>query len=220
MSIDKFNKDIIKCVKCKSLIEYRNSREVPEIYKNCNYWNKPLTGYGNINGKLMIVGLAPAFNGGNRTGRVFTGDKSADFLVSALYDIGFANIPTSTKKDDGLIYHDIYLTEAVRCAPPDNKPSKEEIHNCEPYLFTEIEMMHNIKAILVLGKLAYDSVINYFKSKNISTSGMKFIHGKFYDINGIRLYCSYHPSPRNVNTGRLTSNKFRELLENIKNYIY
>ncbi len=219
MNINSLNNIILKCEKCERLVNYRNNKEIPLKYKNCKYWNKPISGYGDINGNLLVIGLAPAFNGGNRTGRIFTGDKSSDFLVSSLYEAGFANIPTSENKNDGLKYNNMYITLGVRCAPPDNIPLKSEINNCSNYLYDEIDLMKNLKAILCLGKLAFDSAISYFKYKKIDTKNLKFINKKYYDINNIRLYSSYHPSPRNVNTKLLKKDDFIELLKSINEYI-
>jgi uracil-DNA glycosylase family 4 len=218
MNTDELNKKIIACRKCPRLIEYRNKREIPARYINEKYWDKPVTGYGDIDSKILAVGLAPAFNGGNRTGRIFTGDKSSDFLISSMYRAGLANIPTSQNINDGLKYNNMYITLALKCAPPDNKPLKCELENCSTYIENEIDLMHNLRSILCLGKISFDSVIKYFRSKNIKTAGIKFVHGKHYDISGIRLYCSYHPSPRNVNTGLLKKDDFISLLKEIKAY--
>ena len=158
------------------------------------------------------MGLAPAFNGDNRTGRIFTGDKSSDFLISSMYEVGLTNIPTSERTGDGLEYNDMYITLALRCAPPDNKPLKSELENCRGFIENEIRLMKNLKAILSLGKIAFDSVINDFKSRGIRISGIRFSHGTHYDISGIRVYCSYHPSPRNVNTGLLKKEDFISLI--------
>ncbi len=219
MNMDRLDHDILKCKKCERLVNYRNNREVPLKFKNCKYWNKPVLGYGDINGNLLVIGMAPAFNGGNRTGRIFTGDKSSDFLISSLYEAGFTNIPTSENRNDGLKYNNMYITLAVRCAPPDNIPLKSEIANCSSYLHNEIDSMKNLKAVLCLGKLAFDSALSYLKIKKINTKKLKFINGKYYEINNIRLYSSYHPSPRNVNTKLLKKNDFINLLRSIDNYV-
>ncbi|MEM0139560.1 MAG: uracil-DNA glycosylase [Ferroplasma sp.] len=219
MNIENINKKVIGCRKCTELIEYRNSRPVPPLFKNCTYWNRPVAGYGDIHGNLLVIGLAPAFNGGNRTGRIFTGDKSSDFLISSLYSAGFTNIPSSREINDGLEYRNMYITLALRCAPPGNMPSRDELNKCYPYLEDEINSMENLRAILVLGKIAFDSALKYFRNKNIKLKGIKFHHGAFYDIENIRLFCSYHPSPRNVNTGILNAEKLTALLNEIKNFI-
>jgi len=219
MNIEKLNCEIISCRKCTRLVEYRSSRSPRAGFAGEIYWNKPITGYGSIAGRVLIVGLAPAFDGGNRTGRIFTGDKSSDFLISSLYAAGLANMPTSERKDDGLEYIDTYITLALKCAPPDNKPAKEELNHCSGFFEKEIEQMENLKAILCLGKIAFDSTLKFFRAHQINTRGIKFIHGKYYNIGGVRLYCSYHPSPRNVNTGLLRKEEFISLLKKIRNFV-
>ena len=218
MNSHELNKYIIDCRKCERLVNYRNTREIPARYSVEEYWNKPITGYGDINGKILVIGLAPAFNGGNRTGRIFTGDRSSEFLISSLYEAGLTNIPTSENRNDGLEYNNMYITLALKCAPPDNKPLNQELRNCSGFMYQEIDQMKNVKAIVCLGKIAFDSVISYFKTKGINTKNMKFTHKKYYDISGIRLYGSYHPSPRNVNTGLLTKNDFISLFRSVKQY--
>ncbi len=211
--------NIINCKKCERLIKYRNSRSIPSRYSSWTYWNRPVPGYGDINGRLLIIGLAPAFSGGNRTGRIFTGDKSSDFLISSLYEAGFTNIPISENKDDGLIYYNMYITLALKCAPPDNVPLKEELENCSPFFRQEINGMSNLKAILVLGKIAFDSFISYLDNADIKHGKFKFGNKTFYELGDKRLYCSYHPSPRNVNTGILKKADFTDFLKEIKKYI-
>lgn len=219
MNIEKLNCEIISCRRCTRLVEYRSSRSPRAAFAGEIYWNKPITGYGSTAARILIVGLAPAFDGGNRTGRIFTGDKSSDFLISSLYAAGLANMPTSERKDDGLEYIDTYITLALKCAPPDNKPAKEELNNCSGFFEREIEQMENIKAILCLGKIAFDSTLKFFRDHQINTRGIKFIHGKYYDIGDVRLYSSYHPSPRNVNTGLLRKEEFISLLREIRNFV-
>ncbi len=210
--------DVIKCTKCERLIKYRAFIEQHKKYDQ-EYWSRPIPGYGDINGRLLIIGLAPAAHGGNRTGRIFTGDKSSDFLVSSLYQAGITNQPLSKSIDDGLIYIDSYITLALKCAPPENKPLNSELKNCSAFLFDEIRSMRSLKAVLVLGKIAFDSYINYLKKLNVNTKNVKFKNFVYYDINNVRLYCSYHPSPRNVNTGLLKKDDFIEFLKSIKFYI-
>ncbi|SMD31198.1 uracil-DNA glycosylase [Picrophilus oshimae] len=212
------NDEIIGCTKCDRLIKYREFVEKHKKY-NEEYWSRPITGYGDINGRLLIIGLAPAAHGGNRTGRIFTGDKSSDFLVSSLYSAGITNQPESRSRDDGLIYIDSYITLALKCAPPENKPLKCELKNCSVFLFNEIRSMVNLRAVLVLGRIAFDSYINYLKTENVDTKNIKFKNFAYYDINNIRLYCSYHPSPRNVNTGLLKKDDFVNFLISIRSYI-
>ena len=165
------------------------------------YWAKPVPTFGDPRAKLLVIGLAPAAHGGNRTGRIFTGDSSGDWLVKALFETGFANKPISVSRDDGLILKDAYVTAALRCAPPHNKPNPSEISNCSQYLISEINILEKtMKVILVLGKIAFDTYCNVSNVK-----GLRFGHNKIYHIrNGKTLIVSYHPSRRNTNTGKLT----------------
>jgi uracil-DNA glycosylase family 4 len=186
------------------LIKY--SQEVGRIkkkeFKNQNYWAKPVPTFGDSKAKLLVIGLAPAANGGNRTGRIFTGDSSGDWLIRALFETGFANKPISVSKDDGLILKDAYLTAAVRCAPPLNKPTRSEISNCSQYLIEEIKILEKTnKVIVALGKIAFDAYCNVCNIK-----GLKFGHNKVYSIynDNKTLIASYHPSRRNTSTHTLT----------------
>ncbi len=220
-NIEKLNEDIIKCSKCPRLVKFR-----VEVSKRKNrfygeeYWSRPVPGYGNISGKILILGLAPAATGGNRTGRIFTGDKSAKFLVKCLYLAGFTNQPTSERKDDGLIYYDSYVTAVLKCVPPNDRPLNSELDNCREYLINEISLMKNLRAILVLGRIAFESLIKALKELGYNTKGMEFVHGKYCDVGNIRVFCSYHPSPRNVNVGRINEEMMLSILNEIKNFVY
>jgi uracil-DNA glycosylase family 4 len=189
------------CRKCPRLVEY--IRDVAKVkvkrYSEWEYWGRPLAGFGDPNAKLLIIGLAPAAHGGNRTGRMFTGDSSGDWLIRALYETGFASQPTSERSDDGLKLKSAYVTAAVRCAPPDNKPTKEEIANCSCYLAEEIKLLKNVKVVLALGKVAFNA---YTSLQNIK--GLEFKHAAAYDLSDIALVASYHPSRQNTQTGKLT----------------
>ncbi len=170
-----------------------------------------------MNARLVVIGLAPAATGALRTGRIFTGDASSKFLVSALYKAGFANQPISESKDDGLTYSGCYVTAAVKCAPPGDKPSKEEFRNCAPYLDAELSLLRHAKAILALGSLAFRAVVDRERKSGADVRGVKFAHGASYQLrNGLKLYASYHPSPRNTNTGMLTEAMLVRVLEEIK----
>ncbi|MGP6239920.1 uracil-DNA glycosylase [Cuniculiplasma sp. SKW4] len=211
--------EITKCEKCERLVEFReNVLKDSKKYRDIKFWRKPLHGYGNIKGRMMIIGLAPAASGGNRTGRVFTGDKSSDFLVSCLYEAGITNIPTSTSLDDGLEYIDAYITLAVRCVPPDNKPAKEEMENCFPYLQMEYSLMKNLRSIIALGKIAFDSALKILRENGYSVSGIKFGNNLRYQFGEVRLYSLFHPSPRNVNTGKINRKEFIDTLMDAKRY--
>jgi len=215
--IREMNDRLIACERCPRLVEFRKAvvgRD--KRFRGETYWARPVPGYGDINCRLLIVGLAPAASGGNRTGRVFTGDKSSDFLVSCLHEAGITNQPTSERRDDGLIYYDAYITAAVKCVPPDNKPLPEEIENCSVYLRSEIGFMKNLKVILVLGQIALQAVVRLIADPAEPRSRYRFVHGAVYSMNGIRVVCSYHPSPRNVNTGKLKRSDFVDLLKKVK----
>ena len=220
-SLELLNRKIIACKKCPRLVEHREriASEKRKQFSDFEYWGKPVPGYGDRKARLVVIGLAPASHGGNRTGRVFTGDSSARFLVKHLHEAGFANQPTSETRDDGLKYLDCYVTAAVRCVPPKDKPDRQEIINCAPYLEQELQLLKNSRAILALGKVAFDWVARYSRKKG-EKGRYKFIHGKSYDLeSGQRLYASYHPSPRNTNTGKLSSKMFSDLLEEIRDYV-
>ena len=215
----KLNKTIIKCKKCPRLIKFVKKISTEKRKQNISekYWGKPLTGFGELNSKLMILGLAPAAHGGTRTGRAFTGDKSGDFLFKCLYETGFANQPISKNLDDGLKIKSTYITNILKCVPPGDKPLNEELENCSIYLNSEIKNLEKLKIILTLGKLAFDNCIKFYK-KNYKIDG-KFIfkHGKKYYLpDGKLLFSSYHPSPRNVNTGILNQEKMKKILISIK----
>jgi uracil-DNA glycosylase family 4 len=201
--LTKLSKKIVNCKLCPRLTNYIAGigRQQTKRFMNQVYWARPVPTFGDPKAKLLVIGLAPAAHGGNRTGRIFTGDSSGDWLVRALYETGFANKPTSVSRNDGLILRDAYLTAAVRCAPPENKPNSSEISNCSQYLLAEIKLLEKTtKVIVALGKIAFDA---YCRLSNIT--GLKFGHNKIYSICYDKtLIASYHPSRRNTNTGTLT----------------
>ena len=168
-------------------------------FKDEKYYGKPLSGFGDVNAKLLIVGLAPAAHGGNRTGRMFTGDSSGDWVSKVMHKHGFASIPTSQSRDDGLILYDAYITAVLRCAPPQNKPTQDEMKNCFVYLQEELKILKNISVILCLGKIAYDATCKLLEIKQ-----EKFGHNKLFIYNDYKILTSYHPSKQNTQTGRLT----------------
>lgn len=214
------NETVIHCTKCPRLVSYREGVKISEVrYAGQHFWRKPVPGFGDLNGRLMIVGLAPAASGGNRTGRVFTGDRSAQFLVSALYEVGFASQPTSESADDGLSYSGTYVTAAVKCVPPDNRPSHDELENCLGYLGQEISCMPQLCAILTLGQFAYGAVASLFRKMGTKAVFPQFENRKAVDLQGLRIFMSYHPSPRNVNTGKLKRDDFVGFLYEIKQYM-
>ncbi len=216
--LDKLYAEIVACSACQRLVDFRHkiSCEKRAAYRHEEYWGKPVPGFGDANAQLLIVGLAPAAHGGNRTGRVFTGDGSADFLMQGLYKFGFANQPTSVNRDDGLQLINAYVLAAVRCVPPDNKPTPEEILTCRPFMVKEMALLPKVKAVLALGKIGMDSYINSLPTSERPKPRPQFGHGVVYDINSIRLFGSYHPSRQNTQTGRLTKEMFGDVLGEIK----
>ena len=182
------------------------------------YWGKPIPGYGDPQGEILLVGLAPAAHGGNRTARVFTGDKSADFLVNCLYAEGLANQPNSDSLDDGLELKNTFMTPVLKCVPPKDKPTSGELRNCANFFSAEMKLLKNIRIILALGKIGFDGCLKYFRQDyNLKMKNFPFGHDrKFVMPNGMILWGCYHPSPRNVNTGRLNFEMMGKLLRKIK----
>ena len=208
------------CNKCNRLVDFRTkvAKEKRKMYRNESYWGKPVGGFGDANANLMIVGLAPAAHGGNRTGRVFTGDKSSEFLFKCLKRAGISNNGYSNFVGDGLQLYNTYLTLSLKCVPPEDKPTKEELFNCFNYLKSEMNYLKKIKIILTLGKIAFDSILNFYSREFArDLKKYKFIHGAEYELpdNKLLVGC-YHPSPRNVNTGRINDKKFVSLLNKVK----
>jgi len=217
------SKEIVSCRKCPRLVEFREkiSREKRKQFADFTYWGKPVPGYGDANAELIIVGLAPAAHGGNRTGRVFTGDSSAKFLVRHLFNAGLASQPTSETIDDGLIYHNCYLLAVVRCVPPGDKPSRGEIECCADYFEKELILLRNKKAMLALGKIAFDSIVRFCRKYYDVRGKVEFKHGERYSLHEDFpvLFASYHPSPRNTNTGKLTPEMFSSVLFQINSFL-
>ena len=217
MFLDCLNKKIIKCNKCKRLVNFREkiARIKRKQYLSQNYWGKPVHGFGDRNAEILILGLAPAAHGANRTGRVFTGDKSSEFLFKSLFLANFANKVNSIDLDDGLKLKNIYISLVLKCVPPNDKPTSSELSNCFPYLLREIETLSNVKKVITLGKVAFET---YLKSLNYKISKFKFVHGKSFIVkNNIILFACYHPSPRNVNIGRLSQDMLTKLFKKIRN---
>ena len=205
--LDELTRTIISCEKCPRLRSYAKfvASHRPKRYLNQEFWARPTPGFGDPEARLLVIGLAPARTGALRTGRIFTGDASSRFLIRALHSAGLANQPISESRDDGLVYTDCYITAAVKCAPPGDRPSPEEVRNCAPYLESEMALLHNLKAVLVLGSLAFRAYVDYLARHGANTRGTAFRHGARYPFDRApTLYVSYHPSPRNTNTGVLT----------------
>jgi uracil-DNA glycosylase family 4 len=199
-------------------VKHRESVPVRRSYVEQEYWRRPVPGYGDPKAWLLIVGLAPSAHGGNRTGRLFTGDESARFLFQALHRVGIANQPTSESMDDGLIIHGSYMTAAIKCAPPDNRPLTSEIANCRPYLEAEFALLKHLRAVLALGQLAFDAVLHHAKHvMGAKYNSVKFGHGASCALNEtIKLYGSFHPSPQNTYTKKLTQEMLVSLLKRIQ----
>ena len=218
------NKKIISCKKCKRLTAFRKkiAKEKRKQYINEKYWGKPITGFGDINGEILLVGLAPAAHGGNRTGRVFTGDRSADFLYKCLYKAKMSNQPTSKNKNDGLKLYNTYITTALKCVPPEDKPTLLELKTCSKYFKEEMSLLKNINIIIALGKVAFDACIKFYREIYLfKNKDYTFAHGAKYQLpdNKILIGC-YHPSPRNVNTKRINLDKMVKLFNNTKKIVY
>jgi uracil-DNA glycosylase len=204
---------VVGCRRCFRLVRYRERVKPRASFAAERYWRRPVPGFGDPNAELVVVGLAPAAHGGNRTGRVFTGDESGRFLVKALNVVGFANRPVSESRSDGLTYTNCYVTAAVKCAPPGDKPSRQEFENCSGYLDAEMSLLSRARVVLALGSLAFRAVVDRERKSNGRVRGLKFVHGARYPLSGGRvLVASYHPSPRNTNTGKLTEKMFTDLL--------
>jgi uracil-DNA glycosylase family 4 len=212
---------VTACRKCPRLVRWRQAvaKKPPRRYQGQKYWAKPLPGFGDRAAQLLIVGLAPAAHGGNRTGRMFTGDRSGDWLYGALHTAGFANQPESVHRDDGLQLTGCYITAAVRCAPPENKPSRIEFERCRPYLVKEIELFKSVRVVIVLGKIAFDSFLAAYQESGgiVPKPRPRFGHGASIVLsNGLILICSYHPSQQNTFTGKLTQPMFDSIFEKAK----
>jgi uracil-DNA glycosylase len=213
--------EIVACKACKRLVQYREqvSSEKRAAFRDDDYWGKPLPGFGDPEAELLIVGLAPAAHGGNRTGRMFTGDSSASFLMAGLHAFGFASQPTSIRSDDGLELKNAFVLAVVRCAPPDNKPIPDEIKNCRSFLIREAHLLPQVRAVLALGKIAMDGYLKAFPEEKSPSGKIIFKHGAQYQLSGKRLFVSYHPSRQNTQTGRLTPQMFAEVIGSIKQYL-
>ncbi|MBI2686225.1 MAG: uracil-DNA glycosylase [Acidobacteria bacterium] len=211
MPLQDLQSQIIACERCPRLREHCQTvaRVKRRAYREETYWGRPVPGFGDPNARLLIIGLAPGAHGANRTGRVFTGDRSGDFLYQALYNAGFANQPTSTHKDDGLQLINAWITCPVHCAPPGNKPLPEEIRACQPYLEQELKLLKQIQVIMVLGRIALDT---YLSIRGERKSAFPFAHGAVFEGTP-SLICSFHPSQQNTQTGRLTQAMLTEVFQ-------
>jgi len=212
------NAEVVTCTRCPRLVVYREQivREKRRAYRDHEYWGKPVPGFGDPRARVLVLGLAPGAHGSNRTGRPFTGDASGKFMYPVLYEIGFANQPTATDRNDGLMLRDLYITAAARCAPPDNKPLPEELANCAPFLEREIEGLKDLRVIVALGRIGFDAYLNYLKRRKLiaGKQEFEFRHGAEYALpDGRVLLASYHPSNQNTQTGKLTKEMFQRVFK-------
>jgi uracil-DNA glycosylase len=218
------NEEIVACRKCPRLVVYREkvAQEKRRAFRDWTYWGKPIPGFGDPKAQLLILGLAPAAHGGNRTGRVFTGDRSGDFLFAALHKAGFANQPTSVRRDDGLQLKNAYVAATIRCAPPANKPLPSELANCRDYLLRELEILQP-RAVLALGKIAWDAYLEILKQHGViaSRAAFPFAHGAEAQLPApaARLFGVYHPSQQNTQTGRLTPAMYTQVFRRIQRFL-
>jgi len=215
----KLNKTIIKCKKCPRLVKFvkKISTEKRKVNLDQVYWGKPVTGFGSITAKILILGLAPAAHGGTRTGRAFTGDKSGDFLFKCLHKAKIANQPFSKSLNDGLKLNSTYITNILKCVPPKDKPLNTELDNCSNFFDAEVSNLKRLKTIVALGKVAFENCVKFYKKKFILSKKIDFKHGKFYMMpDNVVLVPCYHPSPRNVNTKIISQEMMVNLFRKVK----
>lgn len=217
MSLASLHRRIVRCERCPRLVKWREevARVKRRAYRDEEYWGRPVPGFGDPKARLVIVGLAPGAHGANRTGRLFTGDRSGDFLYAALHRAGFANQPTSTHRQDGLELRDCFITCPVRCVPPDNKPNPEEIRSCRPFLREELELLRP-RAYLALGSLAWTATLDFLSWEKPFP---KFGHGQRLQRDGIFVAASFHVSQQNTQTGRLTEAMFDQVLNGLRSLL-
>jgi uracil-DNA glycosylase len=225
VALEILQKQVVACKRCARLVHHCRevAREKRRMYRDEEYWGKPVPSFGDPRAELLIVGLAPGAHGANRTGRMFTGDRSGDFLYRALHQAGFASQPTSRHRGDGLELRNCFITAALRCAPPANKPRPEELRNCRPYLERELEVLFKVRVVLALGCIAFDSYLRVAASREgfPPLSTFRFAHGANFVLPaGLpRLFASYHPSQQNTQTGKLTPQMMHHVLSDIRNYL-
>lgn len=222
-SLAELNSTVVGCELCPRLRRHSLlvSKRKRRQFMGWEYWGKPLPGFGDPQGRVMILGLAPAAHGGNRTGRMFTGNGSAQFLVAGLHRFGFANKPTSESVSDGLQLKDAYMTAIVRCAPPKNKPKPDEIVNCKRYWTQEFRLLRNVRVVLALGRIAFDTYVRFLKEQGVETGDLIFQHAAFYKLPEPypALCASYHPSRQNTQTGKLTMKMFDRVFQRIHAFL-
>ena len=223
MSLSAIRRQVVSCERCPRLRAYcaRVAREKRAAFRNEEYWGRPVPGFGDRRARKLVLGLAPTAHGANRTGRVFTGDGSADFLMRAMHGAGFANIPISRTVKDGLKLKDAYIGTVVRCAPPDNKPTPKEIVKCQPFLEAELAALTNLRAVVALGKVAFDAYWRVMANRGITPRPKpSFAHGFVFQASGApSLVGSYHPSQQNTNTGKLTASMLADVFRKARRLV-
>jgi uracil-DNA glycosylase family 4 len=223
--LEVLNQEIVVCTRCPRLVEYRAevARVKRRAYRDCEYWGKPVPGFGDPHARLLLLGLAPGAHGSNRTGRMFTGDSSGDFLYRALFETGFASQPASVSKNDGLTLRDAYISAAARCAPPDNKPTPQEMRNCRPYLERELELLKNLRVVVALGRVAFDVYLGILRKEGKISRRSDFVFGHNQEHRTgpgqPLLISSFHPSQQNTSTGKLTESMFRAVFLRAKRHL-
>lgn len=215
-ALEELNSDIVACTKCSRLAEYIRDvgQKKRRMYLDWDYWARPIPSFGSADARVLLLGLAPAAHGGNRTGRAFTGDRSGDWVYGTLHKFGFANQPTSMHRGDGLQVQDVLVSAAARCAPPANKPLPAELETCRPYLVRELQLLSELRVVVALGKIAFDAFLVAARDADIEVPKPrpKFGHGSLHRLsNGLVLLGSYHPSQQNTQTGRLTHPMFESI---------
>jgi len=220
---DELNDKIVQCKKCPRLVAWRE--EIAETkrraFNDQVYWAKPVPGFGDHAARILVVGLAPGAHGSNRTGRMFTGDASGNFLFPALYNADFSNQPDAPHVGDGLILRDVFITAVARCVPPGNKPTQTELNQCKAYLLEEIALLKYLRGIVALGQIAFQNILKIYHEWGVETTGLKFSHAGFFDFGTAIpwVITSYHPSRQNTQTGRLTRDMFAEVWQMAKAHL-
>ncbi len=223
--LEALQREITRCRLCPRLIEHCRSVALVKrrAYRDWDYWGKPVPSFGDPGARLLIIGLAPAAHGANRTGRMFTGDRSGDFLYKALHATGFASQPVSRSRDDGTTLRDVYITAVVRCAPPANKPERQEMANCRPYLEAELDLLRNVRVVVALGRIAFDVYLSVLRDRGliVRRTAFGFGHGAVHRTGDGQplLISSYHPSQQNTSTGRLTESMLREIFQRARRHL-
>ena len=221
-ALRQLQEEVISCRKCPRLVEYRQAvaQQKPRRFQDWSYWSRPLPSFGDPRARVLLIGLAPAAQGGNRTGRMFTGDRSGDWLFEALHRFGLANQATSEHRDDGLVLSDGYITATVRCAPPQNKPLPEETEKCRPYFQKELALLDRVRVFIPLGQFAFHQLQKNLRFKGLTLPALKFGHGRVYPMpEGRVIIASYHPSQQNTFTGKLTRDMFHRVFEKAREHL-